>query len=104
MFTRLAASWELVRCRKAAGMLPFLPSNDNDSGRPRPVIARGRSALVCRWRIDAATGRPECFWELDLAAPVSRDAPVVTAKQHLLDQDLVSEPRCWSAPGMPNRE
>jgi len=63
MFARLAACRDFGRRR--IGATPVFPSFPNrsalDSGFGGGREPR-RNALSCRWRMNQASGKPECFW------------------------------------------
>ena len=67
MFARKAKAWKIDPALIAAQALPA-NSNDNDiNGRMQGT--RARRALVCRWRDNTATGKPECHWEIEDDTP-----------------------------------
>jgi hypothetical protein len=69
MFARKAKAWKVDRALIAAQALPA-NSNDNDiNGRMQGTQAR--RALVCRWRGNTTTGKPECHWEIEGDTPFS---------------------------------
>jgi hypothetical protein len=65
MFARLATIMAVGRRHALpANARPGRPGHRIDPGRPH-----GRPNLVCRWRLDPASGRPVCGWSIDDALP-----------------------------------
>ena len=62
MFARLATI--LAVGRRHALPANARPGHRIDQGRPR-----GRPNLICRWRLDPASGRPVCAWSIDDVLP-----------------------------------
>src|ERR1700726_2692430 len=65
MFARLAKHPGFARRRTMApAVTPGFSTNcqaDRQLGTARP---HSRPVLLCRWRLDAASGRPVCAWEV----------------------------------------
>jgi hypothetical protein len=66
MFTKSAKIRVIGGGRMRAWATPA-HSNDNSKAVLAPDVDRsvGRPTLACRWKTDAATGRPMCHWEVD---------------------------------------
>jgi hypothetical protein len=70
MFARSAKIRDPARVFRDA-RTPLGHSNDNQA--KRSLIATtdssGGRALVCHWRVNPASGKPECHWALEGDAP-----------------------------------
>jgi hypothetical protein len=65
MFTRLAKTPVVVRRPSMPAQALGFHANDNRIGRQRAERLVRRPGMACRWHVNAATGRPECRWEID---------------------------------------
>src|ERR1700688_4690025 len=65
MFTRLAGFPRVGSRHVVPAPIAWAFSNDSQADAElRQRSPRGRPALICRWRVDAASGKPECAWEI----------------------------------------
>jgi hypothetical protein len=55
-------------------------ANDNHPGRRPAAVARRarRQILVCGWRQVPATGRLECFWQVERAGAAAPEEPGIS--------------------------
>jgi hypothetical protein len=74
MFARTAKYRNIGRgCSVAASVVP-VHSNDNHIDCAICECRSRAPALVCRWRANALTGKPECHWEVESAPETSLQA------------------------------
>jgi hypothetical protein len=66
MFARLAATLAVGR---RDPWRPSSLSNDREVVRRLPARPHGRPTLLCRWRLDPASGRPVCAWRTEDVDP-----------------------------------
>jgi len=61
------------RPASAATASPAFPS-DGRAGQPRCAHVRRQNAVICRWHISTATGKPERVWSVvSVDTPATRD-------------------------------
>lgn len=68
MFTKLAVSRNFARRPQAAAAIPLPFANDNRLDRRADAPSAGRQPLACRWRVNPATRRLECSWQVEADA------------------------------------
>jgi hypothetical protein len=52
------------------------PAHSNDNRPTRRLASAAPRRLVCRWRVDAGTGRPECRWLIESVDEPAAEVPI----------------------------
>jgi hypothetical protein len=84
MFTKLAQFKGFGRRHALLSATKTAYANDNHPGRrPSAVAQRARrQILVCGWRQVPATGRLECFWQVEPAGAAAAEEPGISRVLH----------------------
>jgi len=101
MFTKLATHQHFGRRHIVAAQVSSSFPNDNRFDRRLTgcVHRRGQDTLVCSWRLCSASGKLECFWEVERADTASTHEVEVDAS-FIVVLPPVCQPRISAVPCM----
>lgn len=93
MFTKLAVSRNFARRPQAAAAIPLPFANDNRPDRRAHARPAGRQPLGCRWRVNPATRRLECSWQVEAADAEDPAPDSTTIAAAVLASQRAQQPR-----------
>jgi hypothetical protein len=78
MFARLAINWNADRRRVTlAPVVPASPNDRRSRPQPDPRERHRRPPLRCHWRLDPASGRLSCVWEVEETSAETGPRPLI---------------------------